>query len=251
MLQNSRVVILIKALPQPSKSHGETVCCAGVTADGHWKRLFPVRFRRLKEDTSFARWNWIKFSFEKPPKDSRPESCRLFEDTIQIDGKLSEIDRPKLLEPMIMGSAVEAASSGKSLALIRPKNTCFYFKKKSVSQVADEQQKYAAVARQVSFLDEELAAYQPNPFEFRFKFSDSAGQHDYACGDWEVNTTFWKWRKLYGEHSTLQRMDQLFNQKYPSQGMVFGIGNMASRPQTWQLLAVIRLNETMQLGLNL
>ena len=31
MQQSSRVVILIKALPQPSKTYGETVCCAGVT----------------------------------------------------------------------------------------------------------------------------------------------------------------------------------------------------------------------------
>ena len=39
--QNCKVTILVKALPQPSKQYGETVCCAGVTAEGQWKRLFP------------------------------------------------------------------------------------------------------------------------------------------------------------------------------------------------------------------
>ena len=47
--QQNRVVVLVKALPQRGKSYGETVWCArGVTADGHWKQLFPVRFRHLQ-----------------------------------------------------------------------------------------------------------------------------------------------------------------------------------------------------------
>src|SRR5258708_36962068 len=56
--QNSRAVVLVKALPQPSKTYGETVCCAGVTAEGQWKRLFPVRFRHLRGDSSFSRWDF-------------------------------------------------------------------------------------------------------------------------------------------------------------------------------------------------
>jgi hypothetical protein len=32
--QKRRVRILVKAFPQPSTKHEETVCCAGVTEDG-------------------------------------------------------------------------------------------------------------------------------------------------------------------------------------------------------------------------
>src|ERR1700693_3782393 len=106
--QNSRAVVLVKALPQPSKTYGETVCCAGVTADGQWKRLFPVRFRHLKGDSSFSRWDWIKFSYRDPTSDKRVESCHVFEDRIVVDGKLPLAERTRLLTPLITGSAVEA-----------------------------------------------------------------------------------------------------------------------------------------------
>ncbi len=35
-------------------------------------------------------------------------------------------------------------------------------------------------------------------------------------------------------------MDGVFNEDYPRRGMVFAIGNMTKRPQTWQLLGVLR-----------
>ena len=37
------VVIIVKAVPQPSKRYGEMVCCAGVTRQGEWRRLYPIR----------------------------------------------------------------------------------------------------------------------------------------------------------------------------------------------------------------
>ena len=46
-LQNCRVSILVKALPQRSANYGETVCCAGVTAHGEFKRLFNVLEKAL------------------------------------------------------------------------------------------------------------------------------------------------------------------------------------------------------------
>src|ERR1700693_961807 len=88
--QNSRAVVLVKALPQPSKTYGETVCCAGVTADRRWKRLFPVRFRHLAGENSFSRWQWVEFSYRQPTHDRRLESCHVFEETIRITGTIPE-----------------------------------------------------------------------------------------------------------------------------------------------------------------
>jgi hypothetical protein len=42
------------------------------------------------------------------------------------------------------------------------------------------------------------------------------------------------------------RAKSTFNVEYPLKGMVFAIGNQAKRPQTWQLLGVIRLDEQTQ-----
>lgn len=123
--QSSRAVILVKALPQPSRRYGETVCCAGITIDRKWKRLYPVRFRHLQGDQSFARWDWVSFKYNRPIRDTRSESCHVFEDSIAVDGKLPEKERPRLLNPLIVGSAKQAMDLGQSLALIRPRNTRF------------------------------------------------------------------------------------------------------------------------------
>lgn len=239
--------MLVKALPQPSKTYGETVCCAGVTADGQWKRLFPVRFRHLAGDNSFARWDWVKFGYREPTRDKRAESCHVYEDSISVESTpLPPAERSRLLTPLITGSAQEAMELGRSLTLIRPRNTRFIAKRKSLAALAEEKEAYKIAAQQTSIFDKELAELEPSPFDFRFKFEDNAGRHDYQNGDWETHVMFWRWRERYGETGALDRMASVFNDDYPKRGMVFALGNQAKRPQTWQLLGVIRLDEMTQ-----
>lgn len=245
-ITSSRIVTLVKALPQPSKTYGETVCCAGVTADRQWKRLFPVRFRHLSGEASFGRWEWVQFKWHRPTKDARPESCHVHEESIVIDGRLAEGERTRLLNPMIVPSGRVAAERGQSLALIRPRNTKFIFKRRSVKELDEAREAYRYAARQMSIFDKELDELEPSPYEFRFKFEDEAGSHDYECGDWETHAMFWSGCRRQSEAETLRWMSQTYNEEYPAKGMAFAIGNMAKRPQTWQLLGVIRLNESHQ-----
>lgn len=250
MQQTSRVVILVKALPQPSKTYGETVCCAGVTLDRQWKRLFPIRFRHLKE-SSFSRWDWVKFSYRSPVRDHRPESCHVHEESISPDGDLPTGEREQFLSPIIQKSAQAAADLGRSLALIRPRNTRFVTRRKPAETIEREREAYRYAARQGTFFDQELAQLEPSPFEFRFMFDDDAGSHNYENGDWEAHAMFWRARLTTSETETLRWMEGTFNETYPSAGTVFALGNMAKRPQTWQLLGVIRLNDTGQTALAL
>ncbi len=69
-----RALVLVKALPQPSETYGETVCVAGVTLDRNWRRLYPVRFRQL--DEGFRRWQWVDYEWRKPRGDRRVERPR-------------------------------------------------------------------------------------------------------------------------------------------------------------------------------
>ena len=243
-LLQSRVSILVKALPQPSKHHGETVCCAGVTEYGQLKRLYPVRFRHLSDASSFKRWDWVKFGYTKPTSDTRAESCRVMEDKIEVDGMLKRGEREKLLGSLTSPSAKHAADQGKSLALIRPQKPHFFYKKKSDIQLQRERETYRNAARQKSFLDKAIESLEPSPYEFRFKFEDQDGSHNYANGDWEAHAMFFNGRRRLGsEAAVLKWMDQTFNNDYPERGMMFCVGNMAKRPQTWQLLGVLRVDD--------
>lgn len=184
-----------------------------------------------------------------PTYDRRVESCHIFEDKITFKGTLSPKYRFALLDPMIVSSASAAAEHGASLALIRPIEARFVWKKKPHGAVESEARAYREASRQQGSLDKELAEFKPSGYQFAFSFRDSDGKHTWRCGDWETHATFFKWRSQYGEQETLCRLGNLYNDEYPKRGFVFGIGNMAKRPHTWQLLSVIRLDRVGQLGL--
>jgi hypothetical protein len=246
-LLECRATILVKALPQPSKTHGETVCCAGVTADGKWKRLFPVRFRHLSGDNSFRRWDWVKFEHTRPTHDKRAESCRVHEESIVVDGKLPKSEHARFLEPLVLPSINAAIAKDHSLALIRPRNTRFYHRHKSLANIQAERDAFERAARQTSLFDKELAALEPTPFEFRFKFEDDV-KHDFANGDWEAHAMFYNAvKRMKMTHTeALEWMDDKFNREFPEKGMLLAVGNQAKRPHVWQLLGVLRVGDTGQ-----
>jgi len=239
------VVVLVKALPHPSTKHQETVCCAGVTQDGQWKRLYPVRFRQLSNEAAFKRWHWVDFRYGKP-QDPRVESCRVHEDSIAISGELPKAERSRFLDKVVVGSAKAAEAKGQSLALVRPRNTRFYWREKTKTELASERARFAAYSRQGSMFDKELAALDPTPFEFRFKFEDEAGEHDCENGDWEAHAMFANWSRGRGADEVLKMMSGKFNDEYPKLGMAFVQGTLFKRPNIWTLLGVIRLDPMVQ-----
>lgn len=244
--RDCQVTILVKALPQPSKAHGETVCCAGVTAHGQWKRLFPIRFRHLRGDSSFSRWDWVSFRYTTPNRDKRLESCRVHEESLRVVGKLPKSEHANFLEPLIKPSIKAAIECGQSLALIRPRNTLFHYRRKSTEKIEEEREAFKSAASQTLMFDDELAALEPSPFEFRFRFEDDR-PHDFQNGDWEAHAMFYNGiRRGLPEQEVLDWMDHTFNVEFRQRGMLFAVGNMAKRPQTWQLLGVLRVEDSSQ-----
>lgn len=242
------VLILVKALPQVNQNSTETVCCAGVTLDGQWRRQYPVRFRQLGEK-AFARWQWINYSWRAPKSDSRIESRRVQEDSIGVLDKMPRNERATFLNRIEVPSTSYAHEMGRSLALIRPLASEFYWVKKTAEQISADKILYAKAAKQRSFLDEELKAFEPPPYVFHFKHEDADGPHHHKCGDWETASMFLRFRReMRSESAALQRMGEIFNDEYPKAGMTFALGTLFRYP-TWILVGVIRLDDEPQLGL--
>jgi hypothetical protein len=246
-LKSSRVVVLVKAIPNPSQKYGETVCCAGVTVEGTWKRLYPIRFRHLR-DNKFKRWDWVKFEYGSPKADKRLESCHVYEDRLAVDGALAKKERASLLTPLILPSTNEAAARNMSLTLVRPIKSKFRYHQKSAKDIDDEREGYRLAARQMSMLDKDLEALQPIPYDFEFVYEDVAGKHKMQCGDWETSAAYWNISKSHGERAALDHLSKTYNEEYPSKGMVFAMGTLKKRPSQWILLGVIRLDETPQVS---
>lgn len=243
--------MLVKALPHAGKRHGETVCCAGVTADGEWRRQYPIHFRQLKD--GFSRWDWIEYEWVAPKGDERrKESRRVQESTIKVCGQMPERERANFLNPLLVPSTSAAAEKGLSLAIIRPKKSKFYWKPKKDREIDQERKAYKIASQQLSFLDKDLAALSPCPFKFKFDYlTEDGATHEATCDDWETTAMFYGFKNRYGEDRALAEMDLAFNQTYPSRGMVFAMGTHSRFPDTWLLVGVLRLDHVTQLSLAL
>ncbi|MFS3137651.1 hypothetical protein ACLRDC_20165 [Gluconacetobacter sacchari] len=244
-------LILVKALPHVGQRHGETVCCAGVTRNGEWRRQYPIHFRRLRDEGQFKRWQWIEYDWIAPGNDDRrQESRRVQEDTIKVGKSISKTERAAFLAPLITRSTAEAVSQGQSLTLVRPIESRFHWKAKTARQIADERQAYEAAARQTSFLDQDLVALDPCPYAFHFDWKDANGaSHKSTCDDWETAAMFYRREKAVGAKGALAEMSKAFNEQYPQNGMVFALGTHSRRAEQWLLVGVIRLDEQKQAGL--
>ena len=233
------------------KKHGETVCCAGVTPEGRWRRQYPVHYRRLED--GFGRWDWIEYDWiRQGAEDRRAESRRVQEETIRCVGKLRREERSAFLDRVVVPSCEEAAARDQSLALIRPRNARFWWKPKPAKQLAQEKAAYERAASQLSFLDDELAALEPCPYEFKFTYETEDGRtHRATCDDWETAATFYHRSHSLGVDGALASMGKTFNEEYPARGMGFAMGTHSLYPKVWLLVGVLRLDPVTQPSLAL
>ncbi len=64
-----KILVLIKTYPNLSKTYEETVCVAGITDKGEWRRLYPVPFRKMEFTHQFHKYDWISVDTEKNSKE--------------------------------------------------------------------------------------------------------------------------------------------------------------------------------------
>ncbi len=70
-----RLLIVVKTYPNPSSKYDETVCTAGIDLDtGRFVRLYPVRFRHLKFDEQFKKWDIVELQVQHKGSDPRGDT---------------------------------------------------------------------------------------------------------------------------------------------------------------------------------
>jgi len=237
-MEKKQILIAVKAYPNPSKSYGETVCCAGVDlATGKLIRLYPIPFRDLDDQKKFKKYNVIEILCFTPRDDKRPESHRVNSDSIRIlewwDTKDRWARRKSVVLPTLSASMCtvlkEAKDHDKSLALIRPDNVAFEWQKtRSTNQFARE-----ACYAQLSFLNRKKEAIEKIPWDFYYDFrcqglTDCPG-HRLPIIGWEIGQAYRDWRQKYKtEGDLLEKIRErwLGGMCSDKQDTYFFVGNM-------------------------
>lgn len=208
MAQTTRVLILVKTYPQPSRRYSEVVCTAGITSDGEWVRLYPIDFRYLPSEKQFQKYQWIdvELADRGAQNDNRKESRRPNLDSIELGEILDTADKWRKRRAYVdrlpvktMNEWLRAYDVDKtSLGLIRPSSVVdvIYEEKESDDWPDDK----LDLVNQLSLLNPNQMPLKPIPYKFSYSFtcSDSQGVYTRMIEDWELGTLFLKEKQRLG-----------------------------------------------------
>lgn len=244
-------IIIVKAAPQLSGKHGETVCTAAVTRTRQWVRLYPIAFRTLQDAQQFRRWDVVRYTAQRPRDDRRIESRRLDHQSLTIGGSLPQRERYGLVAPMVVESLEDERAQGRSLAFIRPKITRFTVEKKPSLELEDERQRFQLAAKQTDLFLGPIIPYAPCPYRFKYDYETKDGKRTGTCQDWETEATFFNWQKQYSEEEAIKKMKARWGEEMPSKGLLFAMGTHSQYPDTWLINGLVQMSEIGQLSLDL
>ena len=240
---------MVKAFPQPSHKHEETVCCAGITEDGkELLRLFPIRYRRLDKEEQFDRFDLVEMTITKA-SDPRPESYRVDEDSIhrlERGKQLADATKVQLWTPFIAPSLkalmAENADNDRSLGIIKPDPDSLKFVIKEAAQSEQDDQAVAEmVFEQASLLEDPLKPIKKPKYSFSYHYTCAGHPHKHQIHDWEVQAAFNHYKRRYKtEDKALEMMQQEYGQNIPKHNLHFIMGTMASHPRTFIVIGLLR-----------
>lgn len=252
-----RLLILCKTYPSPSGSHAETSCVAGMTEDGKLIRVFPVPFRAIGDDQQFKKYQWITARIEKAKGDHRPESHKIYVDTIAFDGlPLSTKDSWKYrrnqldkLEIFTDFAELEKArvERGITLGLLKPSEIVGLdlTPVKNPQWTEQEKNKLEQFQRQAGLFDsneaKDLTQLRKLPYDFHyryaFKFGERKFEYRHKIVDWEAGALFWN---CFSDKSDWERK---FRQKLINdlgkKDLMLLMGTIHRFPNQWLIVSLI------------
>ena len=253
-----RILILAKTYPSPSAKHAETSCVAGVNDRGEMRRLYPVPFRMIAENQQFQKWQWVTVRVEKSPGDHRPESHKVYVDTIEIGDKLPSdrgwaARRPWCEKMPMFGSfdALEQARQGQliSLGLLRPKR----LEKLEITAVdnpewtEEELVKLLHEQSQGNLFSEDeqrkqLKLLEKLPFYFYYHYicdtPDGERGYRHKIVDWEVGMLFRHCKKDHGAAWEAPFRAKL-ERDFANKDLMFMMGNIHRFQHQWLIISLI------------
>ena len=205
-----KILITVKTYPTLSKKYAELVCTAGVNEAGEWRRIYPIQFRQLADESKYKKYQWIEADIEKSTSDNRPETykvkkpdaIKLLGDPIPTGGDWSE--RRKHFVDQVethtdLKALIERAHKNElSLGIFKPAK----FKKFEVKQadrnwdpkklaVLEQEKQQLDLFRDESKIEEDFKIVDKLPYKFSYKLEDENGKEStMMIEDWEIGALY-------------------------------------------------------------
>lgn len=226
-MTKKRVLITVKTYPTISTKYQELACTAGLLEDGSWIRLYPIRFRFLKDDQRYEKYHWVEADIERSKADPRPESFRVNNpDDITVISKVGPEraweDRRRLVLDRgtvftNLSELIEGAHNDEiSLATFKPtKIIDFICEETEPEWPSDKLEALIAHKNQgnlfYEYRIEDFELVKKLPKKFRFVFEDDAGKvSKLMVEDWELGALYWKCLRKYGEEEAVRKVREKY-----------------------------------------
>lgn len=221
-------------------------------------RLFPVPFRLIRDDQQFKKWQWISAQIYKANGDRRPESHKIYVDTISLLGeplptkgewaaRRQEISRLKIFDDF---NTLEAArvESGVTLGLVRPTRICELeiAPVDNAQWTKEELDKLVQHQQQAGLFDDsdaqDINTLRKLPFSFHYRYQcDVNGEsrtYRHKIADWEAGALYWNCYQRYGEDWEAPFRAKL-EQQLPAADLMFLMGTIHRFPDQWMIVSMI------------
>lgn len=249
-----RLLITVKAAPNPSEHYGETVCVAGIRIDDlgqrTWARLYPINFRELGANARFHKYDIVSVECRPAAQDPRIESWKPDMTTLRVEKSLAGWPkRQPWVTPLIeydmcsIRIRAQADVRSQSLALVRPSRIRDFVVTTHPGWTREEQNKIDRYVSQLDLLD----TRERTPLEApRFRGAYHWQCHAVGCPghkqgiiDWEVVALQ---RRL--AHLSDDALKSAMREKFldtlcaPARSPSFFVGNQAKRAHVFSILGV-------------
>ena len=207
VVERKRVLLTVKAYPQPSRSYDELVCTAGVLEDGSWIRIYPVPFQFLIS-SKIKKYDWIDLDLKRNDKDFRPESFHPKSPSLADIEKVGHIDTRRSWEERKRFCCKNVYHSKRRLvedAYGRDVVSLATFKPARILDFIIEQDdrdwkpEWTEQLKQLDLFTQRPGEeakpripIQKLPYKFKYRFADADGvESTLMIEDWEIGALYW------------------------------------------------------------
>ncbi len=246
--ERATVLITVKASPEIGRTHGETVCVAGIRLDGEdyrWIRLFPVQWQWFWQG-EHPKYQVIELEIDKHDKDQRPESYRpRLETTAVLDQLPAGKRRAEVLNrlPQYRMCDLVAAKgwARPSLGLVLPREITGFTREDHTGDTAHAAKMNRAA--QGSLLAQGAPKLEFSPFTFKLAYrcqSASCRGHEQSIVDWEISEAWRNWRRSYPTDYLDRIEEKWLSLVDPARLPALYVGNQHQAPQGFLVLGIAR-----------
>lgn len=242
-----RLILLAMAYPEISQKYGYTVCMAGITEFGDFKRVYPVPYD-LFSKSGFRKRGVIEYEIRDGKEDYRKESQKIIPSSI------------KILNDIVNYEDIRSICKQKTTTIESLKG-CFDRDKTSLGIVKPILQSFKLVEKELdpnNTLDDYMmfpTIGSPEVLSHKMICSFKCGESDHSCSivDIEVGQLYRKIKDGVIEKERIESKirDKIMNWMKNTREIYFFMGTAFNHPNHWMILSLLypKNNEQQTFGI--